>query len=206
MTIPFEELSEEKQKAIINAGLQVFGKSDYRHASTDDIARLAGISKGSLFYYFHNKKELYGYLLEYAQQTIMKELRDDDIFQEPDFFLMMERSLKKKAELMKRNSYIFAFLLKAYPEVSADAKDVVYEKYDCMIDSTMAGILKNIETFRFKDGVDVERVWKLLYYFAEGYMRPYYTMDGPLDMDALADDFIAYMNMIKQYFYKEEYL
>ena len=37
-----------------------------KKASTDDIAAKAGISKGLLFYYFHNKKELYLYLLEYA--------------------------------------------------------------------------------------------------------------------------------------------
>lgn len=205
MAIQFEELPKKKREAIIHAGLQVFGESDYRHASTDDIARLAGVSKGSLFYYFHNKKELYGYLLEYAQQTIMKELRDDDIFKETDFFQMMERSLKKKAELMNRNSYIFAFLLKAYPEASEDAKDVVYEKYDCMIDSTMTVLLKNIDTARFKDGVDVQKVWTLLYYFAEGYMRPYYSRKE-FNVDALAEDFISYMNMLKQYFYKEEYL
>ena len=96
--------------------------------------------------------------------------------------------------------------MKAYPEVSEDAKDVVYEKYECLIDSTMTGILKHIDVNRFKDGVDVDKVWKLLYYFAEGYMRPFYTMEEPLDIDALADDFIGYMNMIKQYFYKEEYL
>ena len=32
------ELNEEKRLAIINAGLEVFSKNDYKHALTDDIA------------------------------------------------------------------------------------------------------------------------------------------------------------------------
>ena len=56
MNQKFFELNEEKRLAIINAGLEVFSKNDYKHALTADIAAKAGISKGLLFYYFHNKK------------------------------------------------------------------------------------------------------------------------------------------------------
>lgn len=55
----FYELPEEKQLAIFNAAMEVFGENDYKRASTDLIAKKAGISKGMLFYYFHNKKELF---------------------------------------------------------------------------------------------------------------------------------------------------
>lgn len=51
----FEHLPREKQLRILNAAMKVFARNDYRHASTDDIAAQAGISKGLLFYYFHNK-------------------------------------------------------------------------------------------------------------------------------------------------------
>ncbi|WP_432764423.1 TetR/AcrR family transcriptional regulator [Hungatella hathewayi] len=56
MNEQFYDLPQEKQMRIINAGLEVFSKNDYKHAVTDEIARKAGISKGLLFYYFHNKK------------------------------------------------------------------------------------------------------------------------------------------------------
>ena len=51
----FEHLPREKQLRILNAAMKVFARNDYRHASTDDIAAQAGISKGLLFYYYYNK-------------------------------------------------------------------------------------------------------------------------------------------------------
>ena len=62
MNEKFFTLSPEKQARITNAALEVFARNDYKHASTDDIAAKAGISKGLLFYYFRNKQSLYLYL------------------------------------------------------------------------------------------------------------------------------------------------
>ena len=63
-------LSPEKQARITNAALEVFARNDYKHASTDDIAAKAGISKGLLFYYFRNKQSLYLYLYDYALEQV----------------------------------------------------------------------------------------------------------------------------------------
>ena len=70
MNEAFFALPEEKRQRILNAALEAFAKHEYKKASTDDIAAKAGISKGLLFYYFHNKKELYLYLLEYANEAV----------------------------------------------------------------------------------------------------------------------------------------
>ena len=52
----FEKLPCEKQTEIINAAIEVFGRNEYKKASTEEISRRAGISKGMLFYYYKNKK------------------------------------------------------------------------------------------------------------------------------------------------------
>lgn len=51
----FERLPAERQEAIVNAAVEAFGRNDYKNASTESIARKAGISKGLLFFYFKNK-------------------------------------------------------------------------------------------------------------------------------------------------------
>ena len=89
MNEQFYDLPQEKQMRIINAdgseaemcgngGLEVFSKNDYKHAVTDEIARKAGISKGLLFYYFHNKKSLYLYLFDYCAKLIMNQVMGSD--------------------------------------------------------------------------------------------------------------------------------
>ena len=73
MNEKFFTLSPEKQARITNAALEVFARNDYKHASTDDIAAKAGISKGLLFYYFRNKQSLYLYLYDYALEQVRGE-------------------------------------------------------------------------------------------------------------------------------------
>ena len=68
----FFELTEEKQLRIINAGFEVFAQNEYKRASTDEIGRLSDISKGLLFYYFHNKKSFYLFLFDYAFDRLTK--------------------------------------------------------------------------------------------------------------------------------------
>ena len=46
MNEKFFDLKKEKQDRMINASLKVFAMNGYAHASTDDIVREAGISKG----------------------------------------------------------------------------------------------------------------------------------------------------------------
>ena len=71
----FENLNESKKQTILNAGFRIFGEYGYDKASIEAIVREAGISKGSLFYYFGSKKNFFLYLYEYSA-TIMKQLVD----------------------------------------------------------------------------------------------------------------------------------
>ena len=45
----FEQLDPQRQEAVVRASVEAFGRHAYKDASTDDIARAAGMSKGLLF-------------------------------------------------------------------------------------------------------------------------------------------------------------
>mgnify|MGYP001006429114 FL=1 len=51
-------IDEQKRQRVIRASIEEFAKG-YEVASTNEIVRKAGISKGLLFHYFGNKKNLY---------------------------------------------------------------------------------------------------------------------------------------------------
>ena len=68
----FENLEEKKKLSIINAGFTVFAEYGYTKASVDEIVRTAGISKGSLFYYFESKQNFLIYLYEYCGKLMEK--------------------------------------------------------------------------------------------------------------------------------------
>jgi AcrR family transcriptional regulator len=60
------KLMKYKRKKILKEALIEFSKEGYANASTNQIVRRAGVSKGSLFNYFGSKEELYLLLMSEA--------------------------------------------------------------------------------------------------------------------------------------------
>ena len=63
MTSKFLNLHKEKQQRILNAALNEFANKGFDRASTNEIVKSAGISKGLLFHYFNNKKDFSSFCL-----------------------------------------------------------------------------------------------------------------------------------------------
>jgi AcrR family transcriptional regulator len=55
----WRRLPEERPRQILEAALDVFGERGLTGARLDDIARRAGVSKGTIYLYFPNKEELF---------------------------------------------------------------------------------------------------------------------------------------------------
>jgi TetR/AcrR family transcriptional regulator len=65
----FLSLTAEEQSRIIDAALDEFAEKDFETASLNNIIARAGISKGSMYYYFANKEDLYLYLVDRVLET-----------------------------------------------------------------------------------------------------------------------------------------
>ena len=51
--------ADGKREAILGAALELFGRYGYRRTSIDDIARAAGVAKGTVYLYVENKEALF---------------------------------------------------------------------------------------------------------------------------------------------------
>jgi AcrR family transcriptional regulator len=58
----FQKLPPEQQQAILRAALDEFATRGFSTASLNRIIDAAGISKGSMYYYFDGKEELYAHV------------------------------------------------------------------------------------------------------------------------------------------------
>ena len=56
---PKPDVSAERKQQIYEAALTCFGRQGYHLTKMDDIANEAGLSKGSLYWYFESKKALF---------------------------------------------------------------------------------------------------------------------------------------------------
>lgn len=83
----FAKLSEDKQQRIIQAAKEEFSRVPFEAVSINKIIQNAGISRGSFYTYFEDKRELVQYIFQKEQDkslTKMKELlkeHNGDIWQ-----------------------------------------------------------------------------------------------------------------------------
>jgi len=56
---PRPDVSKERRVQIIQAALSCFGRKGYNNTTMDDIVAESGLSKGSLYWYFKSKDELF---------------------------------------------------------------------------------------------------------------------------------------------------
>jgi AcrR family transcriptional regulator len=68
-------VTEYRTAAILRAARRVFGAKGYDRATIDDVARAAGVAKGTVYLYYSSKRDLYW---EALKQGIL-ELRDDTV-------------------------------------------------------------------------------------------------------------------------------
>ena len=100
MNDKFFDLKQEKQDRMINASLKIFSRGGYRHASTDDIVKEAGISKGLLFHYFGSKLGLYGFLFDYSVRFMLLELSREVKRSETDYFALTKQMEQARMQVM----------------------------------------------------------------------------------------------------------
>ena len=73
MNEKFFSLPQDRQDLIRNSAMLEFGTGTFKKTSADSIAKRAGISKGLLFHYFKDKRELYLYIYQYAMDVCIKQ-------------------------------------------------------------------------------------------------------------------------------------
>lgn len=205
MNEKFFELPKEKQLRIINAGMEVFAKYNYKKASTDEIARIAGISKGLLFHYFKNKKTFYLYIYNFCIKLTADFTMIEDYKNITDFFELIEYGGKKKMKLIQDYPYITGFVVKAFysknEEISKDL-DIVFANFNANIFDIY---FKYIDFTKFRDGVDPKEIFNMMTWLSEGYLFEKQRSANTIDIEEMWRDFENWKQMFKKLAYKEEY-
>ncbi len=201
MNDKFFNLKREKQDRFINAALKIFSENGYQKASTDDMVREAGISKGLLFHYFGSKLGLYEFVYNYSTKLFMMEYGGIVSSDKVDFF-----EVQKQMELAKRNvmvsyPYMNIFLERAFREESFDVLSVVAASMDQYSDE-LARIYSMADISQFKEGVDPSAILKMCLFVSDGVLNEQFR-NGRIDPDAYYTEVVAYLDVLKRNLYKE---
>lgn len=205
MNEKFNELAEEKQRAVFNAAMEVFGTYDYKKASTDLIAAKAGVSKGLLFYYFHNKKSLYLKTFEYMARVVVESVSDPHLFEITDFFELITYAAEKKVRMMKQNPHIINFSARAFYSEKEDVSDSLKTVITGKISDNYHTYFQHLDRSKFKDGANPERIYNMLVWMVDGYIHMQSMAGQPLDVAEIIREFTEWARMFRKIAYKEEF-
>ena len=86
MSAKLLNLEPGRRDAILNAALKEFVLEGYDKASTNVIAKEAGISKALMFHYVSSKQELFFWVYDYFDDLMKREYFERMDYEEKDIF------------------------------------------------------------------------------------------------------------------------
>lgn len=193
MNEKFFDIKKEKQDRIINAALKIFALGGYRQASTDDMVREAGISKGLLFHYFISKEGLFEFICDYSVKYARMEIGTVARGVETDYFTLCRQLELAKYQVMKQFPYMVLFLDTAAhdrtagltPERRAQLAGVFLperEKADCS---------------KYCGPEEAGRFRQLTAYVLAGSTRRWLA-DGEFNPERMLEENAAYLDMLQK--------
>ncbi len=170
------------------------------------IAAKAGVSKGLLFYYFHNKKELYLYLYHYVADIMKKQIVNKEFQEITDFYEVLEYSAREKVRILEKNPYLLEFAVKTFysekEDVSGELQKITAEQ----MQSVYKEYFEHLDLYKFKEDADPMYIYKMLVWMADGYMHNLKMNGKKVEMKPMMQEFQTWMKMLKRLTYKEDYL
>ncbi len=204
----FIGLKEEKRDVIINAALEEFALKGYNLASTNEIVKTAGISKGALFHYFSSKKDLFLFLCDYVFDLVKREYYEQIGHCQGDLITRYHRAAILKANVYHRYPQLFDFVKQLTRERSSVIAGELEEKLAQITASGYKHLLDHLDESLFRDDVPANMVRDLIIWAIEGYgNRMFESMQNQtlmeIDTNELNSDFDKYLDVLRKCFYQQ---
>ncbi len=148
--------------------MKEFVQNGFDKASTNEIVKLANISKGSLFNYFKSKKDLYAYLIDYSVQIINQIVEKIDL-DEADIFKRIENIGYEKIHIQQKFPQVFDFLASTNIEESAEVKGMIKQKIKPIYNQSTENLYDNIDLSKFREEIDIEKAIEILHWTMFGF-------------------------------------
>jgi TetR/AcrR family transcriptional regulator len=203
----FLSLDTEKRDRIINAAIKEFAQKGYDSASTNEIVKEAGISKGLLFHYFQSKKQLFFFLFDYCYNLVADEFYKKVDLTERDFFKRIRQSVHIKMDLQTKYPDILNYIQEAFMQDSPDIKEEFDKKKQELTAVNIGIIYDGIDLSKFRDDVDPHKILKIISWTFEKMsdeelLKAKMVPDHKIDYDKVFLEAEEYFDIFIKCFYK----
>lgn len=200
------DITHPKVHKIINCAFEVFSKNDLEKASTNQIVKLAGISRGLLYHYFKDKQDLYDFLIFIAMKVGVVEMNEKINWDEQDFIKRMIMVTRIRFEIMSRYPYMTSFFQKYTYQLN---KNELRELYDELNPGMREKFYSyNLDFSRLKEGVEKDKMIKVVRWTVKGKVAEWNEKkqagEKVADVNAVIAECIDYLEFLRNVFYRKE--
>lgn len=206
MQLKILNLEPERRDVILNAALKEFSMKGFDDASTNVIAKEAGISKGLMFHYINSKKNLFLFLYDYCTDKINKKYLDLMNFDEKDIFERLRQSYILQIKLLQQHPWIFDFI-KITDITNSEINKKLEERVNEKLSRCHKELFEIVDETKFREGLNLERCKQVIFWANVGFTNQILedirnSGFTELDYDKVLADLDSYLNELKEIFYK----
>ncbi|SDE66763.1 regulatory protein, tetR family [Fontibacillus panacisegetis] len=149
--------------------MKEFALKGFDNASTNVIAKEAGISKALMFHYVSNNQELFLFIQDYFTELLDKEYTAKMDFSEKDIFAKLRQSYLLQIALMKQYPWIFEFDKLSVATKSEELNKELEKRTNKKQSLCGHQIFNIIDISKFRAGLDIEKCMQFILWSNVGF-------------------------------------
>jgi TetR/AcrR family transcriptional regulator len=207
MSAKLLDLEPSRRDAILNAALKEFALKGFDDASTNVIAKEAGISKPLMFHYVNSKQELFLLVYDYFTKLLDHEYLAKMDFSEKDIFARLRRSYLLQIDLMKQYPWIFDFNKLSVVTNSKEINKAIEDRAGKRQLSCFRQIFDAIDVSKFRTGLDIDKCKQIIFWANVGFTAEILedirnSKTSNLDDQQIVTKLDGYFDELRKIFYK----
>ncbi len=169
----FERIPPDEQQRILEACIEEFAQHTYALASTNAIIRRAGIPKGTLFYYFGSKKNLYLYVFDQAVARFVEAFARASEESPADLFERLLYRGRARMRFVVEHPRLYRLFFNALLDTPAEIQEEMGPRYAEYAAVSRDRLTEGLDRSRFRKDISVNKAIELVELVLEGIYNRY---------------------------------
>lgn len=194
-----DEKNQQSKLKIINAALEEFGENDYFTASTNNICKNNGISKGLLFHYFGSKDEIFMVCVRTCFDELSLHIEEHIPIEVGTIEEMLGIYMECRMEFFEKYPYykkIFHTAVFNTPDHLAEEIEQARKK---LHEVNELFLIKLLESFKLKENVKKSEIISVIIEFGNFLLSKHRLKDN--DEEFMKEPIEEFIQMMKMLFY-----
>jgi TetR/AcrR family transcriptional regulator len=196
----FTRLAPEEQQRILEACIEEFALHGFRQASTNTIIKRAGIPKGTLFFYFGSKKDLYLYVIDHAVAQYKQAFAQSAGHPPADLFERLLYFGQARMQFALREPLLYRLFYNAFLDPPEEIRAGLQARFADYAKESMQSVYQNLDRTPFRADAPVEQVIDLVYLLLEGIYSRYLSAESGLTPETSLNRIERLTAEVRQYF------